>query len=231
MQPHFKTNMARIQKTPTGEFSSYYGCYIIALAVFMVVGAIAWAAWSFYSQDKAIALIAADQPVKLPVPPLSPAAEQDLRARLTAFGAAAKSGAAATLDLTIAELNAIVQFAPDSGYGSYREMVRIAKTEPSTNTLIADLCMPMRKAKFWEGQHRYLIGEGVFLIEILEEGLDAKLVDVRIPGKTAPAGFVAGLQVWPWIAPYRKQEPLGSMLKGIKSATVTASGLRLATTK
>ena len=30
--------MAKIEKRPTGEFSSYYGCYIIAMAALMFLG-------------------------------------------------------------------------------------------------------------------------------------------------------------------------------------------------
>ncbi|MBX7207516.1 MAG: hypothetical protein K1X78_04320 [Verrucomicrobiaceae bacterium] len=223
--------MARIEKRPTAEFSSYYGCYIIGMAGFLFAGMIAWAAWTFYSQDRAISLFTQDDKADLAVPPADPAKEADLLARLTAFGGAAKAGQPAELKLSIQELNAIIRLAPDTGYGSYREIVRVSKTSPADNCLIADLSMPLKKAKFWEGKFRYLVGEGTFRIVIHEEGLDAKLIDVRAPGKSLPSGFVGNLEVWPWIAPYRKQEPVGSMLKGIKKATVTAEGLTLSTTK
>jgi hypothetical protein len=78
---------------------------------------------------------------------------------------------------------------------------------------------------------RYLVAEGGFQIAIEADGIDAKLVSVQIPGKEVPEGFVNNLQVWPWIAPYRKQEPLGTLLKGIKSATLTPEGLRLSTSQ
>lgn len=223
--------MARIEKRPTGEFSSYYGCYIIAMAALMFLGMIGWAAWTFFSQDRAISLFTQDEKAKLAAPMLAPTKEDELKARLTAFGAAAQSGQPAELKLTVDEMNAIIRLAPDSGYGSYREIVRVSKTSPADNCLIADLSMPLKKAKFWEGKFRYLVGEGTFRIVIHEEGLDAKLIDVRVPGKSLPSGFVGNLEVWPWIAPYRKQEPVGSMLKGIKKATVTAEGLTLSTSK
>lgn len=223
--------MARIEKRPTAEFSSYYGCYIIAMAALMFAGMIGWAAWTFYSQDRAISLFTQDQKANLATSELDPGAESALRARLQAFGAAASAGQPAELTLTVNEMNEVICLAPDSGYGSYREIVRIVRTNPADNCLIADVSMPLKKAKFWEGKFRYLVGEGTFRIVIHEEGLDAKLIDVRVPGKTLPPGFIGNLEVWPWIAPYRKQEPIGSMLKGVKKATVTAEGLTLSTTK
>lgn len=223
--------MARIDKRPTAEFSSYYGCYIIAMAATMFAGMIGWAAWTFFSQDKAISLFTQDERASFPAPASDAAKAADLRTRLAAFGDAAKGGQPAELKLTVDDLNEVIRLAPDTGYGSYREIVRVVKTSPANNSLIAALSMPLKKAKFWEGKFRYLVGEGTFSIVIHEEGLDAKLVDVRVPGKTVAPGFVGNLEVWPWIAPYRKQEPIGSMLKGIKKATVTAEGLTLSTTK
>ncbi len=223
--------MAKVEKTPTAEFSSYYGCYIIALAAFVFFGIIAWSVYSLLVQDREIGKITVDAPAQLAGSPLSPDQITALRQRLAVFGEAAKSAKPATLDLTIDELNAVIQTAPDTGYGKYDQMVRIVKTDAAKNTLIASISLPLKRLKFWEGRMRYLVGEGVFLIETGSEGIDAKLVDVTVPGREVPAGFVGNLQVWTWIKPYRSQEPLGSMLKGVKKATVTASGLSLSTEK
>jgi hypothetical protein len=223
--------MAKIKKIPTGEFSSYYGCYIIAMAAFVFAGMIGWTAWSLFSQNRAISLFTQDEKAILADSPLNPDQETALWTRLKAFGEAAATGRTAELALTLDELNAILIHAPDTGFGSYRDIVRITGIDPAKNTLVAALSMPLKKIKFWEGKFRYLVGEGVFQVVIHEEGLDAKLVDVRVPGKTVPEGFVANLEVWPWIAPYRKVEPIGSMLKGIKKATVTTTGITLSTMK
>lgn len=223
--------MAKIEKRPTGEYSPYYGCYIIAMAAFMFAGMIGWTAWSLFAQNKAISLITQDEKVQLPEAPISPEQESALLAKLGAFGESSKAGRAAELSLTLEELNQIVRLAPDTGYGTYRDIVRFVRTDPARNVLIADLCMPIKKLKFWEGKFRYLVGEGEFQVEVHEEGVDAKLIDVRVPGKPVPAGFVGNLPTWPWVAPYRKQEPIGSMLKGIKKVIVTVDGLHLSTTK
>ncbi len=221
--------MAKIVKTPTGEFSSYYGCYIILMAAAVFGGIIAWSAYAFYKQDQEIGKITVDEPVTFAAITLPPEVEKGLREKLSAFGTAAKDGKEARLDLTLDEINAIIQIAPDSGYGSYKDMVRVKSVNVEKNTLIADICLPLRKAKFWENKLRYLVAEGTYLISAATDGVDAKLVDISIPGKVAPSGFVDNLQVWTWIAPYRKQEPLGAMLKGVKSAKVTAAGLELGT--
>jgi hypothetical protein len=221
--------MARVQKIPTGEFSSYYGCYIIAMAALIFFGIIAWSGYTFLKQDKEIGKITVEEPAQFPVKTWPEDQIKALREKLAAFGEAARNGKPARLNLTLDELNAVIQIAPDTGYGHYREIVRIIRADPASSSLIASLNMPLRKLKFWEGKMRYLVGEGTFKMLIHEEGLDARLVDVRIPGKTPPDGFLDNLQIWTWIAPYRKQEPLGAMLKGIKKVTVTESGLTLST--
>lgn len=222
--------MARVQKIPTGEFSSYYGCYIISMAALIFFGIIAWSGYALLKQDKEIGKITVEEPAKFPATTMPEAQLKALRERLAAFGEAARTAKPATISLTLDELNTVIEIAPDTGYGHYREIVRITRADPAGSSLIADLNMPLRKLKFWEGKMRYLVGEGTFKMLTHEEGLDARLVDVRIPGKTPPDGFLDNLQIWTWIAPYRKQEPLGAMLKGIKKVTVTETGLTLATT-
>lgn len=221
--------MAKIEKTPTGEFSSLYGCYIILMAVLVFGGIIGWSAWTLFSQDKALGQITQDDKAMPTGPAITEAEKAALDGRLLAFADAAKAGQPAELSLTIAEINHVIETAPDTGFGSYKEIVRMVRSDPAKNLLIANLAMPVKKLKYWEGKFRYLVGEGDFLIELQADGLDAKLVDVRVPGKTVPAGFVGNLPAWPWIAPYRKTEPAASILKGIKKATVTATGVTLST--
>ena len=57
--------MARIEKRPTGEFHSGYGCVILAAAI-GVFGFIIWWAWySLTTMDQEIAAIAQVEPAKL----------------------------------------------------------------------------------------------------------------------------------------------------------------------
>lgn len=222
--------MAKIEKVPTASYSSYYGCYIIAMAAFVFFGIIAWTLYSGFSQDRALDAITVNEPVTLAVAPPDAARQTALAGRLREFGEAAEAGRPAVLSMSIEEINQVIQMAPDSGYGSYREMVRVSRADPAAGCLIADICLPLKRLKFWEGRMRYLVGEGVFRVEVLDEVLDAKLINVRIPGKEPPEGFVKNLEVWPWMAPYRKQEKLGKVLRGIKKAEVTADGLTMSTT-
>ena len=223
--------MAEPDPKSTGEFSSYYGCYIIGMAALVFVGIIAWSGWTLYSQDKAISLITQDSPVQFIQAPLPAEVDLALRERLRQFGQTAREGKAGSLELSVEELNAIIQMAPDSGFGTYREMVKITKLVSGSNQIEADLCLPLKKLKFWEGKMRYLVAAGTFQISIEADGVDLKLVGIGIPGKMVPEGFVNNLQVWPWVAPYRKQEPLGSILKSIRMAEVKENVLLLSTGK
>ena len=221
--------MARIQKVPTGTFSPYYGCAIMLAAIFIFGGIVAWSIYSLVTQDKYIAAITVDEPVALPPVTLTPEQKAQLQTRLTAFGDAAKNRQAATLSLTVPEINALITMAPDTGYGTYADMVRIVRTEPAKNTLVAQICLPLNRIKFWEDKKRYLIGEATFQVLIFGEGVDAKVVDVNVPGKEVPEGFITGMEIWTFLAPYRKLEPLGTVLKAATKAQVTPEGVVLAT--
>ncbi len=221
--------MARIQKVPTGEFSPFYGCAIMTMAALTFGGIIAWSAYSLITQDKAIAVFTVDEPAKMASIDLSAEVKAALEKRLNDFATAAKAGQATDLTLSIAELNALLMMAPDSGYGSYTELLRFEKADPTNNTLKGQVSLPMNRIKFWENKKRYLNGEITFLMYVHAEGIDAKVVDVKVPGKVVAEGFITGMEIWPWIAPYRKIEPLGTVLKLIKKVTVTADGVTLST--
>lgn len=221
--------MARFQKVPTAPFSPFYGCAIMTMAALVFGGIIAWSAYSLFTQDKEIAKITVAAPIKLPPVQLTPEARADLETRLSTFAAAARNNQPAELTLTIADLNAIISIAPDTGYGSYADLIRIDGTIPDKDAITGQVCLPLNNIKFWEDKKRYLIGQLTFLMHIHEEGLDAKVVDVQVPGKEVPDGFVNGMEIWPWIAPYRKVEPIGTVLKAIRQTKVTPQGLFIST--
>jgi hypothetical protein len=217
--------MARIQKIPTGEFSPFYGCAIMSLAALTFGGIIAFSAYSLFSQDKAIAVFASDTPIKLPPIELSPEARAALEKKLTDFASTAKTGQPAELTLSISDLNALILIAPDTGYGTYTDLVRLESFDPAKSTVSGQVSLPMNNVKFWENKKRYLNGQITFHLYIHAEGIDAKVVDVKVPGKEVAEGFITGMEIWPWVAPYRKVEPVGATLKAIQKVTVTAEAV------
>jgi len=217
--------MARVEKVPTGTFSPFYGCAIMIMAAMVFGGIIAWSAYSLFQQDKAIAAFASEQAVKFPPIELSAEARTALEKKLADFNA----GLTAEITLSIAELNGILLIAPDTGYGSYTEMLRFERTEPEKNRLIARVSLPMNHIKFWEDKKRYLNGEAAYEVMVHEAGVDAKVMDVQVPGKTVAQGFIDGLGTWTLLAPYQKIEPSGAALKRVKKASVTAAGVTLST--
>ena len=219
--------MARFQKVPTAPFNPFYGCAIMVIAILIFGGIITWSVYSLLSQDKQISQFTQDDPVKLAPQELAPDQKTALQQRLTTFGGDIQAGKAASLKLSIQELNALPELAPTSDYGSYAGMVLLEKTDPAKNILIGRICLPLNRLKFWEGKKRYLVGEASFLAEVHADGVDAKVVDIKVPGKEVPTGFVGGMEVWTILAPYRKIEPLGSILKGIQKVEVIADGVVL----
>ncbi len=222
--------MTKIQKVPTASFSPYYGCVIMIAAILVFGGIIGWSIYSLLSQDKQIATFAVDAPVPLPDSTLPANEEAALNARLAEFGLQVAARQPATLSLSIAELNALLPKAPDTGHGSYINLIRFKGTDPTKNLLWADASLPMNHIKFWEDKKRYLNGELAYQLETHpENGLDAKVVDVKVPGKTVPEGFIFGMGSWPWLSPYRDLHPLGTVLKAIRKAEITPTGITLTT--
>lgn len=218
--------MAKIEKIPTGEFHSGYGCVIMS-AVIGVFGFIVW--WSFWhvpsTLNTAIAAVAQEVPAKLPEIPAVP----DLEKKLTDFAATVNAGKAATLKLSAAELNALLVLAPDGGSGTYKDMLRVKALDAAKNVIITDASLPMNTAKFWEDKKRYLVGEIDFQLEMTAVGPDAKVSAVRVPGKTLPEGMVQGMQMYGYLGPYQSHPTIGPVLKAIKQAKIETDGLLLNT--
>ncbi|GEP42660.1 hypothetical protein [Brevifollis gellanilyticus] len=217
--------MARVEKVPVSGFSPFYGCLIMVMAALVFGGIIAWSAYSLFQQDKAIAVFASDQPQKFAPIELSAEARAALEKKLADF----KAGQTTELTLSIAELNGLLLIAPDTGYGTYTEMLRFERTEPEKNRLIAQVCLPMNHIKFWEDKKRYLNGEAAYEVLVHEAGVDAQVADVKVPGKVVAEGFVTGMATWTLLAPYAKLDAIGPSLKLVKKATVTADGVTLST--
>lgn len=219
--------MSKIQKVPTGEFHSGYGCIIMA-AVIGVFSFILW--WSYYTlttMDAAIAAITQTAPATLP--PV--AAVPELEKRLADFAAAATEGKPATLKLSVADLNALLLLAPDGGNGSYKDMLRVKSLDAANQTIVTEASLPMNTAKFWEDTKRYLVGEVDFILVPTELGPDTKVNAVRVPGKTVPEEMVKGMAMYGYLGPYQNDKTLGPILKVIQKYLVEADGVVLSTVK
>lgn len=217
--------MARIEKKPTAEFHSGYGCVILAAAI-GVFGFIIW--WSWYSlttMDREIAAIAQEQPAKLAEVTPQPGLAQ----KLTDFAKAATAGAPATLRLNADELNALIVTAPDAGSGTYAGMLRVKGFVPEASEITTTCSLPMNTAKFWEDTKRHLVGEIDFSLALTEAGLDARVKTVRVPGKAIPDGMLKGMQMYGYLGPYQTHPEIGPILMAIKSFSVEPDGIVLST--
>lgn len=218
--------MDKIQKVPTSEFHSGYGCIIMSAVVGVFVFIIWWGYYTLTTMDAAIAAITQSAPAKLP----DVAAVPDLEKKLTDFSALANAGKPATMKLSVADLNSMLTLAPDGGSGSYKDMIRVKSLDAAKQTLITDVSLPMNK-KFWEDSKRYLVGEVDYTLEMTELGPDAKVSAVRVPGKTIPEEMVKGMAMYGVMGPYQNDKTLGPVLKAIQKYQVESDGLVLSTVK
>lgn len=218
--------MEKIQKVPTSEFHSGYGCIIMSAVIGVFVFIIWWGYYTLTTMDAAIAAITQSAPAKLP----DVAAVPDLEKKLTDFADAANAGKPATMKLSVAELNSMLTLAPDGGSGSYKDMIRVKSLDAAKQTLITDVSLPMNK-KFWEDSKRYLVGEVDYTLEMTELGPDAKVSAVRVPGKTIPEEMVKGMAMYGVMGPYQNDKTLGPVLKAIQKYQVESDGVVLSTVK
>lgn len=217
--------MAKIEKVPTSEFHSGYGCVIISAAIGIFAFILWWGWYSLMTMDREIAAISQDKPAEW----ASIAPVVDLEQRLAAFAEAAKSGKTATLKLSVADLNALMLLAPDTGNGGYKSMLRVKALDASKNLITADCNLPMNTARFWEDKKRYLVGELDFNTEMAASGPDLRVAAVRVPGKTVPEEFVKGMQAYGYLGPYQTHPGVGPVLKAVQQIKIEADGLMLST--
>lgn len=217
--------MASIQKVPTGEFHSGYGCVIMSAVIGVFVFIVWWGYYTLNTMDAAIAQLCQSAPAKLPE--VSPV--PDLSQKLTDFATAANAGKPASLKLSVADLNALLLLAPDAGSGSYKDMLRVKSLDAAKQVIITDVSLPMNTKKFWEDTKRYLVGEVDFTLEMTALGPDAKVSAVRVPGKTVPEEMVKGMAMYGYLGPYQNHPTLGPVLKAIKKYKVEADGVVLST--
>lgn len=219
--------MAGPSKQPTAPFNPFFGCAVMLIVVTTLVGIVLWSFYALRTQDKAIAGFAVDQPVKLNPVKVAETDRQPLLDTLKSFAEGARAGKTGKLELSIAELNTLMEIAPDSGYGKFTEILAFKAANPEEQVLVADVCLPMNKMKFWEGQ-RYAVGEAGFKPEIVKDaGADMKLVSLKVPGKDVEPKFVEALGGWHWLTPYQKLEALTPIFKAITKVEVTAGGVTL----
>jgi hypothetical protein len=215
----------KIQKTPTGEFHSGYGCIIIS-AVIGVFGFIVW--WGYYTlhtMDAAMAEFSQTAPAKLPeITPVP-----DLPQRLVDFATAANAGKPATLKLSVADFNSMILLAPSEANGSYKDMLRVKSFDVEKQAVVTDASLPMNTMSFTDGSKRYLVGEVDFTLEMTELGPDAKVSAVRVPGKNVLEEMVKGMAMYGYMGPYQTDKTIGPVLKAIKQFKVEADGVVLST--
>ncbi len=220
--------MSKLTKEPTGQFSPYYGCAIMLIAILVFGGMLGWGFYSLSRQDADIAQFTVEHPVPPMGLKLGEAELPALKAKLAAFAEEEKAHRPATLSLSVAELNSLIDLAPDTGAGSFREMIAFKALKPD-HELVADVSLPLNKMKFWEGR-RYAVGEATFTSEIVKDtGPDLRLTTLTIPGKPVNEGFLNALSSWHWLTPYQKLPALAPVFKEVKNISVTSSGVVLST--
>ncbi len=221
--------MAKVVKAPVSSFSPYYGCFIMAAAVLLFAFMVGWSGYTLLKQNAELDKITVAQPPPFPAATLSPEDQGRLEAKWRSVRESVAAGQPARIDLSLAELNAIIALTPDLGNGSYADLVRITGTDPARSALVADVHLPINPLPFADKPKRYLVGRAWFLVEVQQEGPDARIVDLEVPGKPVPDGFIQTQELWTWVTPYRQDAALATTLKALRHVQVTAAGVTLAT--
>ncbi len=219
--------MAGHTKQPTAPFNPFFGCAVLAIVVSTLAGIVLWSLYALRTQDEAIAKFTLEQPVTLNPVRLSEQDTAQLVETVSKFADALRAGKPSSLELSIPELNTLLHIAPDTGYGKFTELIAFKSAQPEEQLLVAEVCLPLNKMKFWEGQ-RYAAGEAEFKPDIVADaGADMKLVSLTVPGKEVEPKFIQALGGWHWLTPYQKLEKFTPVFKAITKVEVTSAGVIL----
>jgi len=173
------------QRSASRGVSALPGCYIFALLGALVAATLVWAAYTFLHQSGELAAFTDETPARLAVAEPAPATVEALGRRIQAFGAAATAGQPAELALTLEEVNTMLAGFPR--LADVKPLLVIRRLGPEA-TFTADISFPMNSLP---GRRRFLNGalDGRFGLHP-EAGLFVSVLDVRVPGRTVPPGFI-----------------------------------------
>lgn len=221
--------MSKISKQPTAPFNPFFGCAIMTIVACMGIGGIVWVVHVGRTMDREIGKFTVDHPVKPVAVKPDAAGVESLKGRLAAFAEASKTGKPATIQLSVPELNSVAELAPDTGFGSFADIMAVKAVKAAEGVLVADVCLPLNKNPL-EGGKRYAIGEATFKVELVKEvGPDIKIATLTIPGNEVNPDFMRLFSGFQLLSPYHKLEALKPVMQGVKAVKVTADGVELST--
>jgi len=165
--------------------SALPGCYIFLLGAALLVGAGIWGVYTFLRQADELKAFTDTEPSPMVVETPSAGAVEALRLRLSAFAEAGAGGKPAELVLTSEDLNTLLAGFPR--LSEVKPLLQVRRLGPDA-TFTADVRFPMNALP---GHRRYLNGEmdGRFGLHP-EAGLFVSVLDVRVPGRPVPPGFI-----------------------------------------
>ncbi len=170
----------------------FYGC--IALVVLLLlagVGAFFAVRYVARTVTSLVNEYSQPEPLKLPEITLSSDEKRDLRQRADTFNTALNTGKAETQELSLSgdELTQLLADSDPSGVLGKSVRVRIEGSD-----IRGTLSVPLERLGLTGMGARYLNGEAVFDVSLLEGKLKVGLKDLEIQGKSLPAQALAPIR-------------------------------------
>lgn len=166
------------------HFSPTPGCIIMIVAALLLGGSLAYSIYRGIEMNREIDKFTEPAGVSHPVDTPSPEQRQALREKLSAFSGDAVSGQPAELNLSAQDLNHLI--ASEPLLRDFRGTTRVADIEEGL--LIVDISQVMNS--LLPGRPRYLNATFHFKPQLEDGVLVLSLVDITVPGKEIPDGFV-----------------------------------------
>lgn len=223
----------KTRKVPVSGFSPAPGCIIGLIGLVLVVLVGIWAIYTFVTQARQLDAFTDPEPAGLVVPEVGEAERTAVREKVRHFASEMEAGREATLRLDAAELNAML-----AAYESLQEMrplMTVREIGPESLTVQASL--PLNTLP---GRRAYLNGLLLLQPGVHEKGgLFLRTLDVQVPGRTVPPGFIQVYQegVIPGksfgffdemlLQNFRKDPEIGPFLKKISDAVLRDNELIL----
>lgn len=173
------------QRPEPRPVSALPGCYILLIGLVLLGGAGIWAVYTLVTQAGELEAFTDLEPAPLVVAEPASTRVAELQDRLKGFADAAVARRPADLRMSVEDLNDLLAGSPR--LADLKTLMRVRQIGPDA-TFTADIRFPMNALP---GKRRYLNGEmdGRFGLHP-EAGLFVSVLDVRVPGRVVPPGFI-----------------------------------------
>jgi hypothetical protein len=193
--------MNKLQKTPVGPYSPFYGCAIVLISIGIFVFIIGWGIFTLRKQDQAFAEICVSAPLKFNRVQVEDDVKRQMQMKIEAFQQGVIDS---ELILEWTDLLVLQTIAESKGLPSYLDQLKFIGIDSNRQRLLAEVSLPINSMPFGDQKPRYMNGVAEFKLDLREQELEFIITDLKLEGKVVPEGLLIGMQQYSYLLPYKE---------------------------